>query len=264
MYAARDARTGKRVVIKHIQTSLEAGGMDARLVDRWARLDHKNVRGLIRAKPVEDGWILALDYVPGPALDEHASVNGPLPVEEAVSLVLGVLEGLEALHGVGIVHGDMKPENVLLDGGEPVIVDLGSAVLFDLDVEATQAMRQTAGTLAWMAPEEIHGQPPTPRSDVHAAGAILHRLLTGEHHVPLEETDASSLRRDILRRPPVLEHERLHPTLRPVLKKALAKHPEDRYESALAFASALHQATAATDGPPNPGREALRDLEDQA
>lgn len=265
-YLARDARTARRVVVKRIHGPDEGAGMDPRVLDRWSRIDHEHVRSLERAEPIDRGWILVLDYVPGRSLDVHLEAGG-LSEDDAARVVLDVLAGLAALHEAGLVHGDLKPSNVLLpEGGPAVVADLGSAVLADHDPTDTRAVRSTGGTLATMAPEELGGGPPTPASDVYAAGALLHRLLTGRHYLPLEGVEASRARERVRRKPPDLEHPDLPEEARPLLRRALAKDPSDRFPSALAFASAIQETWAPVPreaGYQAPDRSGLGDLEDQ-
>ncbi|HVM44643.1 MAG TPA: serine/threonine-protein kinase, partial [Candidatus Thermoplasmatota archaeon] len=204
---------------------------------------------VVRLREVDrrgDELYLVLEHAPGGSARQLLDRQGPLPPARATRLALDLLEGLDAMHAAGVVHGDVKPENLLLDAdGRGVLGDFGSATFHGAaePADATTA-GAGAGSLSTMSPEALRGAPPAPTRDVYAAGALLYRLLTGEHHVALERASAFEARERITLDPPRLPHPRVPARLEPVLRKALAKRPAERYPSAREMAAALADASA--------------------
>jgi serine/threonine protein kinase len=174
---------------------------------------------------------LVLEYVEGGDLRGVLARRGPLPPREADALLAGVLEGLDAVHAQGIVHGDLKPENVLLTGrGEAKLADFGVARR-----GASSTLVAGAGTLAYMAPEQARGLAPTPQSDLYAAALLYREMLTGEPPAPrgLDDVQLRGL---------VAQRQASHaiPGARgAILTRALAHDPAARYASARDVLDAL-------------------------
>lgn len=188
-----------------------------------------------------EGWpYLAFELVEGGTLRSQIGEEG-LPAREACRIVEGVLAGLEHLHREGLVHRDVKPENVLVDGhGNAKISDLGLADTWD--PERTQVLGPEGATLregtpAYMSPESLLGGPPRPTCDVYAAGAILIEALTGTHYLGLHGAPYRTVKRAVIESPPQL-HD-VPPELVPICRRALAKDPSERYGSARAMREAL-------------------------
>lgn len=183
---------------------------------------------------------LVMDHLPGGSLADRLE-RGPVSGALATRLVVDVLEGLDALHHAGVTHGDVKPANVLLDAeGRAHLSDFGLVRIVGAD--ATRPLAAGEGTLCAMAPEQVLGAPATPSSDLYATGALLYRLLTGEHYVALDGLDETRARDAVLTHPPRLPHARVPSALEAVLRRALAKDPAARYASALAMRDALEAA----------------------
>jgi serine/threonine-protein kinase len=237
---ATDALKGTPVVVKrfHAPSSRQAVA-EARAL---AAVRHPRVVPLLDVERVGAETFLVLGHVPGGTARDALDRDGPLPPARAVELALDVLEALEALHGRGIVHGDVKPENVLLDAeGRGVLGDLGSARFVAVDVTATGA--EGGVSLSTVAPEVLRGERPAPASDLYAAGALLHRLLTGRHYVALEGATAFEARERVLLDPPRLPDPRVPPAVEALLRRALAKRPALRPRSAREMAEALRAAS---------------------
>jgi serine/threonine protein kinase len=121
----------------------------------------------------------AMDLIRGEPLDETIA-RGPTDWKRASQICMGIAQGAGALHKAGVVHRDLKPQNVVLHpDGRPVVIDLGLAIAPELDGRLTKT-GGVVGTPAYMAPEQVRGTPPDPRTDVYATGLILYELLTGE------------------------------------------------------------------------------------
>lgn len=151
-----------------------------------AAIQHPNV---VRVLEVAEGEVpyLAMELVPGRSLEEVLHAEAPMPAGAARALLGGVARALEAVHGAGIVHRDLKPANVLLgEDGRPRLADFGVAF-----VGQEQALTNTGmlvGTVAYMAPEQISGQLPSPAADVYAFGVLLYQALAGA--LPFEGANA--------------------------------------------------------------------------
>ncbi|MEX2541770.1 MAG: serine/threonine-protein kinase [Trueperaceae bacterium] len=183
--------------------------------------------------PVED-WLelsgrpgVVMPYVPGIRLSSWNPDDGAR--EWFLTAFCGVLRALGYLHDLGIVHRDVKPENILVDkDGRAVLVDYDLATSIDTDSERVSV----AGTVAFLSPEQARGEPATAASDLYAAGVILYWGLTGQ--VPFTGTVEQVMRAHARSRP--ASAGRLDPSLvkfEPLLERLLAKEPERRYRYAL-------------------------------
>lgn len=152
----------------------------------------------------------------------------------------GILAGLAQVHAKGVVHRDLKPENALLSAdGTPKLADFGAA---REAMPGTTARIGGVGTLAYLAPEQVRGEPGDARADVYAAGVLLHEMLTGERPVPTHGRDDFLMRRAILTEAPRLVLPPEAARLAPVLATALEKEPDARYRDAPAMRVALRDA----------------------
>ncbi|MFN3336499.1 MAG: protein kinase domain-containing protein [Thermomicrobium sp.] len=244
-YLARDLVLDRPVAVKILRADSSDAREEARF-EREARtaaaVSHPNVVQLYDAGRDGELRYLVMEWVDGGDLARLIREHAPLPVDEAVRLVLDVLNGLAAIHRAGIIHRDVKPANVLLDRhGRAKLTDFGIARR--ADEPTLTGPGNLLGTAPYVAPERIRGQPATAASDLYAVGVLLYELLTGRLPFPGQTPDellAQHLhtvpisprrwRRDI---PPALEQ---------VVLRALAKEPELRYRSAEAMAAALQAA----------------------
>jgi len=232
VFRARHVRLDRPVAVKFLPPELAADpAFEARLAREaraLARLAHPNIVAVHDFGTTEAGAsFLVMELVPGGTL----AARLPLAPVRAVEAALDVCEGLAYAHDKGLVHRDIKPENVLFDaGGRAKIADFGIARLLEPDAPAGQALTRPSlvlGTPGYMAPEARAGAPPDPRMDVYAVGALVHQMITGR----LPGQDAGG--------PP------LPPALAPVIRRALAPDPADRWPSASALRSALAAALPA-------------------
>jgi len=217
----------------------------------------------------EDGprQYISMELVEGPNLKEVLKSRGALPPAEACGLAAQIADGLEAIHRVGIVHRDLKTLNVMIDPhGAARVMDFGIAKR--VAGEGTQAPSGSyvVGSPEYMSPEQARGQPVDFRSDLYALGIIVFELFTGR--VPFRaDTPVATLLMH-LETPPPLDGPAaaaIPPAVRPVLRKALAKDPTDRYSSAREMAEALRAAAVPSAGmrsaalpPASPGRHRFR------
>jgi serine/threonine protein kinase len=254
VWRAVDRRTGRAAALKvpHLnwKSETEVAERYAREVEALTRFSHTNVTS-VREVVREDGWLaLAMDYCEGPSLDRWLSDQGALPDPKVAAWIVKVLaEGVDTCHENGIVHGDIKPANVLLfkPGGtdgfpyEPRLTDFGLAVL------ATEARRSggsstLGGTLEYMAPELFRGGSSARgvATDVYALGVLLHVLLTGRTPFgcgPFGEVIARVLEESP---PPLSTKTHAVPeALEQITRVCLAKSPGARYRTASELARDL-------------------------
>jgi tetratricopeptide (TPR) repeat protein len=152
-------------------------------------------------------------------------VDSPLTVR--VELLVQMLRALVYLHRHSIIHRDLKPDNVLVVGGQVKVLDFGLSMYRDLVRKEDHSL---SGTLAYLAPEILSGAPPSPGSDLYAAGMVAYELLTGQYPFPLN--DAARLHRDILSTALPRQVDHVDASLRPILQRLLAKDPAQRYQDA--------------------------------
>src|SRR5581483_8821917 len=206
-FLARDEVLGRDVVIKRVLHDEGAALREAQIA---GALSHPHVLVVYDAIPRPDATLLVLEHAPGGSLAEAVARHGPLPAQEGERVADGLLAALEAVHARGIVHRDVKPENVLLgEGGFPKLADFGIAA-----PAHGQEAGTVEGTAAYMAPEQRRGEPATPRSDLYAVGLLMERCF---------------------QRPADGRWEG-------VLRRALAEDPKERWESAAQMRAALRAA----------------------
>ncbi|HEY2946116.1 MAG TPA: serine/threonine-protein kinase [Vicinamibacteria bacterium] len=201
----------------------------------------------------EDGprQYISMELVEGTNLKEVLKRRGPLPAAEACGLAAQVADGLAAIHRVGIVHRDLKTLNVMIDAqGAAKVMDFGIAKKVEADGTPAPSGSYVVGSPEYMSPEQARGQPVDFRSDIYALGIIVFELFTGR--VPFRgDTPVATLLMHI-ETPPPLDGPgaaAIPSSVRPVLRKALAKDPADRYAGAQEMADALRAARDDTLGP---------------
>ena len=195
----------------------------------------------------QESHFFAMEYVRGRSLRqilaEHRRHNATIPLHRALTIVARLAEGLDAVHAAGLVHRDVKPDNIVIeeDTGRPVLVDFGLAV-----PSATLTATFEGGTPNYMAPEQSWFAPTgsviTPRTDVYALGCIAFEMLSGR--VPFDEVNPHRVARAHAMKPvPAISSVRADLVVfDSVLRRALSKDPSERQEACIALASALASA----------------------
>lgn len=248
VYKADQIALGRTVAVKILNEELCA---DPRMITRFrgeamsaSRLNHPNCVSIIDYGQAPDGLLyLAMEYVKGPTLTQLLVNESPLGVERVIDLVCQALAGIEEAHLAGVVHADLKSDNIIVDqrraGIDLVkIVDFGIARLVTGVREAED--RSISGTPEYMAPEVISGAPPSFASDIYAVGIILYELLAEK--TPFFASSTTEILTNHLKAAPTLltqRREGVPRELDAVIAKALAKHPSDRYVSAAEMREAL-------------------------
>jgi serine/threonine protein kinase len=254
VYLAREVRLDRLVALKVIRTELAE---DERFRARFqaesrtaASIEHPRVVTVFRAGE-RDGLIyVAMRYVPGRDLGRLISVHGALDSGEAASLVAQVADGLDAVHAAGLVHRDVKPANVLVaesgssgDGSSAFLTDFGLAKIA-ASTSGLTAAGEVIGTVDYMAPEQIEGRRVDARTDVYGLGCVLYHAVVGEVPFPERETSAK-MWAHLNEPPPAIRSGGGRAALEPVIRRAMAKDPSDRFPSAGDLGRA---AVAATRG----------------
>lgn len=245
---ARDEVTGQVVAVKVLEGP-DGGPPDRASFEREARAlgaisRHPNVVTLHRAELVGGGRpLLVLELCQG-SLADRLVAEGPLPVRQVVSAGVVLAGALETAHRAGIVHGDLKPHNVLVTRyGELALADFGIAALREAATVPTEgASAGPSGlTVLHAAPEVVSGAPVTAVSDVYGLASTMFELLVGQApFVTTGEEDAETVRRRVLTLPaPPLHVHGVPSALRELLAQALAKDPADRPATALELAQHL-------------------------
>jgi serine/threonine-protein kinase len=248
VYKADQIALGRTVAVKILNEELSA---DARMIKRFrdeamsaSRLNHSNCVSIIDYGQSQDGLLyLAMEYVKGPTLTQLLVNENPLPIDRVIDIVMQALAGIEEAHLAGVVHADLKADNIILDqrraGIDVVkIVDFGIARLVTGVRDPDD--RSISGTPEYMAPEVITGAPPSFASDVYAVGIILYELLA--YKTPFfAGTTTEILANHLKAMIPTLSARRdqVPRELDAIVTKALAKHPSDRFASAAEMRAAL-------------------------
>jgi eukaryotic-like serine/threonine-protein kinase len=249
VFRARDTQLDRRVAIKILHEHyardpeyLERFRSEARAV---ARLSHPNIVTVIDRGDDDGRQFIVFEHVDGENLKELVLRTGRLPVPGALELALAVADGLAFAHDRGLVHRDVKPQNVLLSReGEVKVTDFGIARSLHVDHGVTQT-GTVLGTGEYLAPEQASGQPVSAATDVYSLGVVLWELLAGEVPFVGENFVAVALRH-VNEAPPSLRERRpdVSPRLEAAIDRALAKDPAHRFPSMAVFAEELRACLA--------------------
>jgi eukaryotic-like serine/threonine-protein kinase len=244
VFLARDRVLGRDVALKVLRTQYAGDSEFAERFKREARsaasLSHPNIVQVYDRGETEDGSsYIAMEYVPGGTLKEKIVGDGPLGAREAAAIGAQVAEALGAAHERGMVHRDIKPQNVLLtDRGDAKVADFGIARAgSSVTISRTGSVMGTAG---YMSPEQALGEPATPKSDLYSLGVVLFEALTGELPYTADNPIAVSMKHV---NEPVHPPREIDPTIpegmNALVTRLMAKDPEDRYASAVELADDL-------------------------
>jgi serine/threonine protein kinase len=253
VYRAHDRLLERLVALKMLHEQL---GSDGEHVERFrhearavAQLSHANIVTVIDRGEQGGRQYIVFEYVDGENLKGLIEREAPLSEREAVTLALQVARALAFAHEHGLVHRDVKPQNVLLaEGGEAKVTDFGIARSLDVKAGITQT-GTVMGTSDYIAPEQARGARPTAQTDIYSLGVVLYELLTGE--VPFHGDNFVAVAMKHINEPVPSVRERrpdLSPRLDAAIRRALAKSPRDRFPSMDAFAAELQSVLAEPNG----------------
>jgi serine/threonine protein kinase len=235
VYKVQDTKLDRLLALKFLPPHLTVNDTDkARFLQEAkaaAAINHPNVCTIYDIKDHEEQQFIVMEYVDGKTLREYVGTSDPttLKIKDLIEYALQIAAALEAAHEEGIVHRDIKSENIMVSKKSQIkVMDFGLAKLKgSLKLTKTSS---TVGTLAYMAPEQIEGKPTDARSDIFSFGVVLYEMLTGK--LPFSGEYESALMYSILNEDPKpvqkfrsdVSSELIH-----VLNRALEKDPEDRY-----------------------------------
>jgi eukaryotic-like serine/threonine-protein kinase len=252
VYKARDLKLDRFVALKFLPSEWSQDESARNRFRREARAGsatyHRNVCTVHDIDSTDDGqlFIVMADY-DGETLKEKLE-NGPLGVAEALDIAAQIADGLSRLHASGVVHRDIKPSNLMVTDGVVKILDFGVARLAG-EQQLTLPGSLTPGTIAYMAPEQAKGEDADERSDVWALGVVLYEMLAG--HVPFRgaypEAILYAIRHE---RVPALRNGRglIPAAVQKLVRKALDKNANNRFQSAREFGDELRRLADADDG----------------
>ncbi len=229
VFLARDVALDRMVAIKIIRPEMATAEATDRFVKEarmLASVRHPNAVAIHRAGEAKGFFYYVMDLVEGETLERRLRKHGPLSRDEATKLGRDLLDALEAVHRAGVIHRDIKPTNIFRQGGRWLLADFGISTTAGSQPAARPGPVGVSGTPGYMPPEQAFGWEVTPRTDLYAVGMVLYEALTGrrwEALLPDEQGDWSGVAH----------------SLQPILKKALAWEPGDRWPDARSFRHAL-------------------------
>jgi len=249
VYEAYDTLIKRLVALKTIRADQLAGDTAENIAARFrreaqaaGRLNHPNIVSIYDFGEEDGVAYIAMEMVQGRELKDHFQASERFTTADTVRIMTQMLNALDYSHKQGVIHRDIKPANLfILPDGTVKVADFGIA---HLETSTMTQVGTAIGTPAYMSPEQIQGLPIDGRSDLFSAGVILYQFLTGER--PFSGTSTTTMRK-------VLEEDPLPPSrfniqvpaaMDAVVRKALAKRPDDRFATAREFADALRAAAA--------------------
>ena len=258
VYLALDTKLDRKVAIKILQPDLLAEeNLRKRLLreaQATAKLDHPNICAVHDVNEADSLTFIVMQYIEGETLAEQME-REPLELSTAMAIAEQAAEGLAEAHAHGIVHRDLKPQNMMITPrGQLKILDFGLAKQMrssdSVDFEAPTATLlstpgQVVGTMPYMSPEQLQGEPLDARSDIFSLGVIFYEMLAGKH--PFQDKSAAiTLSRIMLSDPIPTEqfHAQVSPELQALLSKMLSKDKAERYQNAQDLLTDLRQLPA--------------------
>src|SRR6266853_3616188 len=240
VYKARDTRLNRTVAVK--VSAAQFSERFEREAKAIGALNHPNICTLHDVGPD----YLVMEYIEG------APLKGPLPVDQALKYATQICDALDAAHKKGITHRDLKPANILVTKAGVKLLDFGLAKVGPVVKadEATMTMALTGkgeilGTLYYISPEQLNGQDAGPQSDIFSFGLVLYEMLTGKR--AFEGSTPASVIGAILERPAPSIADVAPPSLDRLLKRCLAKDPDDRWQTARDLKAELEWITSAPE-----------------
>jgi serine/threonine protein kinase/tetratricopeptide (TPR) repeat protein len=257
VYRAHDEQLDRDVALKVLPAGTLADDSARRQFRKealaLAKLSHPNIATVFEFSSQQGVDFLAMELIPGRPLSERL-LSGAMPQPEIVRLTTQLAEGLAAAHDQGVIHRDLKPANLFVTpDGRLKILDFGLALhtLTSSGADVTRSITADTGTVSgtvpYMSPEQLRGLPVDPRSDIYAAGAVLHEMATGRRAFP--QTQGAELMGAILYESPAPArsvNKYVSAGLESIISKSLAKDPSQRYQSARELRVALEGLSTTT------------------
>jgi hypothetical protein len=249
VYLAEHFGLGRKVAVKILPPDMSR---DPEYVARFmqeattaGRLEHPNIVQIYDVGYAEDRHFIVMQFVEGESLSTAVEALGAMEPRDSARVVVGVLRGLQHAHEHGVVHRDVKPDNILLaKGDQPKLLDFGLAIETEGALQLTKD-GLVVGTPYYLSPEQARGQRATPLSDIYAAGVLLYYLVTGKRPF-VGATALAVLNKHIREKPasPRSLNNKVPKALSNIILKMMSKSPEDRYPSAAAAADDMENFLA--------------------
>ena len=250
VYEAYDPLIKRRVALKTIRPDQLAGERPDDVIARFrreaqaaGRLSHPNIVSIYECDEEDGTWFIAMEYVDGRELKDCFASDERFRAADIERIMTQILAALDYSHRQGVVHRDIKPANIfLLADGTVKVADFGIA---HIESSSLTQVGTVVGTPNYMSPEQIMGLPVDGRSDIFSTGVILYQFLTGER--PFAGSSTTTMQKVLKEEPlpPSTLNVQLAPAIDAVVRKALAKRADDRFQTAQAFAAALRAAMPA-------------------
>lgn len=254
VYRALDRNTGHQVAVKLLKPELTG---DKEFLARFERealaagkMRHHNIVNLLDVGNEDGNRFLVMEYVEGRTLKEIITERTILPADTAAQVAIRILSALQHAHNNGIIHRDIKPQNILVSpDGMIKVADFGIARVAGSDTLTKDDA--VLGSVHYFSPEQAKGEEVNAASDLYSVGVVMYEMLTG--HVPFEGDTAVSIAMQHIsaepRRLSTPKHP-VSPAMEAVVLRALAKAPQDRYPDAAAMARAIKSAIDSPAVPP--------------
>ncbi|RPI71309.1 MAG: hypothetical protein EHM47_10510 [Ignavibacteriales bacterium] len=228
VYKAEDTKLKREVAIKFLPHHISANKEERKRFEIEAQaaasLNHPNITTIHSIEEANEKVFIVMEYIDGVELRDKIK-TGPVPIDEAISIAVQIAEGLEAAHKKGIVHRDIKSQNIMITGDEKIkIMDFGLAKI--KGGSQVTKIGTTLGTIAYMSPEQARGEEVDHRTDIWSFGVVLYEMVTGK--LPFKGDYDQAVIYSILNEEPEFKN---YSELNSLILKALAKNPEERYQT---------------------------------
>ncbi len=251
VYKAEDTKLKREVAIKFLprQISAQAEDRERFLIEAQAAagLNHPNITTIHAIEEIDDEFFIVMELIDGRELNKTIAA-GALQFEDALNIVIQAAEGLQAAHEKGIIHRDIKPANIMVTAkGQVKIMDFGLAKI--AGGALVTKVGTTVGTAAYMSPEQAHGDPVDHRTDIWAFGVTLYETFTGKR--PFRGDYEQAVIYSILKEDPKPMSDfnsSIPPSVENLVKRALAKHPPNRYQSMANVLADLRKVKPGAEG----------------
>jgi serine/threonine-protein kinase len=263
VYRAHDRLLAEQVAIEVLRPEV---ARDAEISRRFQseiklarRVSHKNVCRIHEYGEDQGLRYISMEYMQGVDLRQVIRERGGLPADEAFTAALQIADGLSAIHDVGVIHRDLKTPNIMRDTrGQIRLMDFGIAKEWGAAAASATATGLVMGTPEYMSPEQARGEKIDFRSDIYALGIVIFELFTGR--LPFRaETPLATILKHLQEAPPLdgPEGVRIPPAVREVLRKALAKNPDERHATVDELGQAMREARAGRGADPQQSIETM-------
>jgi len=245
IYKGIDTRTGRPVAIKIPHPEME---IDPVYFERFhreseigAKLDHPGVMKVYLEEEDRQRVYMVMEWVEGRLLRRLMSEQGKFPAERAIKIILRILDALAYIHGHGVVHRDVKPENIMIDADDNIkLIDFGIAATAGARRITFAKLSNTMGTPDYISPEQVKGKRGDARSDLFSVGVMLYEMLTGK--VPFHGENPFAIMNDRLLNNPTPPREidpSISPQVQEIIYRAMERDPAKRYQTAGEFSHDL-------------------------